>query len=196
MKILGKKTLWWRIKYMTIAPLWLILPGAKKTWIDFKYGMMSHECNYSDRIIDEPGSTYIHYRCNHTGCNILSSPDFQPGGEYYETKRLQPQLQELYDLWNDTLWANPVGRHAPDSNYVIRETDDYEVTGQKDHKNIMILLKFTNVRFELWNYPKPSNNEPITYRCMSASYKTITSDVMDAPDILETSNTILKTVRV
>lgn len=71
MKSLGKKTFWWYVRAALLTPFWLLYPGDRKTWDEFRNGLVKHKCeyDYDDLRIDKLGG---HYCCKHYGCTIIT----------------------------------------------------------------------------------------------------------------------------
>lgn len=155
MNILGKETLGWKIKYMIWSPFWVLFHSDEsKSWSEYKYGMMKHECDYSHwKLAKESDHNYKFYKCKHHGCNIVQGEGFMPGGEYYERARLQPVLKELYHTWRDHLDSESVNLYTHTNKYIKRENDSYSVEGKRDVDNkydaVEIRLNRDNHRFSL-----------------------------------------------
>jgi len=77
--LLGKKNFWWYLQMILVTPLWFFsLSPTKKSWKEFKYGMISHKCEYDyDNPVTEKHDSYLstHFNCKHYGCNIVSHRD-------------------------------------------------------------------------------------------------------------------------
>lgn len=77
--LLGKKTIGYYIQLILITPFWFFsLSSTKKSWKEFKYGLISHKCEYDyDKPIVEKSGGYehTHFNCKHYGCNIVGVTD-------------------------------------------------------------------------------------------------------------------------
>lgn len=61
-----------KIQLILLTPFWLLsISPDKKTWAEFKSGLIKHKCtyDYSKPIYDKHGR---YYKCEHLGCNIVS----------------------------------------------------------------------------------------------------------------------------
>lgn len=70
---LGKKGFWYYIGIIFLSPLWLINANPiRKSWSEFKGGLISHKCEWSEKL--EYDSKYKwHYRsCIHHGCFVIN----------------------------------------------------------------------------------------------------------------------------
>ena len=64
----------WKLKVILTAPLWLLSKSdSKKSWNEFYYGLIKHDCDYDYTKLE--GNKYKHYPCKHYGCNIVSVQD-------------------------------------------------------------------------------------------------------------------------
>lgn len=81
MVLLGKKTFWWKVQYVILAPLWVLSESpTKKSWSEYKYGLIEHEHEYdfdkpeydSIDLLDGGEVLSKYYKCKHHGCNIVS----------------------------------------------------------------------------------------------------------------------------
>ncbi len=80
MTLLGKETIWTKIQMVLLFPLWAIMHldtnGNSKTFDEFRYGLISHKCEFDyDVLTYAKGTPY--YKCKHFGCGIVScqTPD-------------------------------------------------------------------------------------------------------------------------
>jgi hypothetical protein len=77
--LLGKKGFGYYLQIILVTPFWFFsLSPTKKSWKEFKYGMISHKCEYDyDKPIVEKrgGYEHTHFDCKHYGCNIVSVTD-------------------------------------------------------------------------------------------------------------------------
>lgn len=77
--LLGKKTIGYYIQLILVTPFWFFsLSPTKKSWKEFKYGLISHKCEYDyDKPIVEKhgGYEHTHFDCKHYGCNIVGVTD-------------------------------------------------------------------------------------------------------------------------
>lgn len=77
--LLGKKGFGYYLQIILVTPLWFFsLSPTKKSWKEFKYGLISHKCEYDyDKPIVEKSGKYehTHFNCKHYGCNIVSTTD-------------------------------------------------------------------------------------------------------------------------
>jgi len=81
MVLLGKKTFGWKVKLFLMSILWATSTSpTRKSWSEFKYGLISHEHEFDhDNPVNEkstlPNGQKIiskHYPCKHYGCNTVS----------------------------------------------------------------------------------------------------------------------------
>lgn len=77
--LLGKKGFGYYLQIIFVTPLWFFsLSPTKKSWKEFKYGLISHKCEFDyDNPVTEKHDSYIstHFNCKHYGCNIVSHRD-------------------------------------------------------------------------------------------------------------------------
>lgn len=77
--LLGKKTIGYYIELILVTPFWFLsLSTTKKSWKQFKYGLIKHKCEYDyDKPIVEKHGKYehTHFDCKHYGCNIVGVTD-------------------------------------------------------------------------------------------------------------------------
>lgn len=77
--LLGKKSIGYYIQLVLVTPFWFLsLSATKKSWKEFKYGLISHKCEYDyDKPVVEKhkGYEHTHFDCKHYGCNIVSVTD-------------------------------------------------------------------------------------------------------------------------
>jgi hypothetical protein len=60
-----------KLKVILLTPFWLLSTSpSRKTWAEFKSGLIDHVCSYDYSKPSFEGGK--HYRCNHLGCNIVS----------------------------------------------------------------------------------------------------------------------------
>jgi hypothetical protein len=64
----------WKLKVLFTTPLWLLSTSdTKKSWNEFYYGLIKHDCDYDYTKLE--GDKYKHHPCKHYGCNIVSIKD-------------------------------------------------------------------------------------------------------------------------
>lgn len=83
-KLLGVKDKWWILRVIVLSPLWLLYineKGSKKSWKQFKYGLIKHKCefDYNNPETDKHGS---YYPCKNYGCNIVTTRDINGKFEF------------------------------------------------------------------------------------------------------------------
>jgi hypothetical protein len=68
---LGRKTVWWIIKIFLLCPIWVLrISPNKKTWEEFKYGLINHKCDFDyEKLV--PDEKYKYHPCKHFGCGII-----------------------------------------------------------------------------------------------------------------------------
>lgn len=67
---LGKKTIGWKIRVFFSSILWfLYVSPNKKTWEEYKHGLIKHKCDFDKRLKYE--NDYKYYECKHFGCNMV-----------------------------------------------------------------------------------------------------------------------------
>ncbi|MCK9574768.1 MAG: hypothetical protein WC979_03075 [Candidatus Pacearchaeota archaeon] len=70
--LLGKSDWKWTVRWILAAPFWALSTSpTRKSWSEFKYGMMTHVCdwNYENPDYSHGGKCYP---CKHFGCNMVS----------------------------------------------------------------------------------------------------------------------------
>lgn len=73
MILLGEKTLWWKLKVILFFPVWLLHDSPKKkSWKEFKYGLITHKCDF-DRSKPDVHEYGTYWDCRHYGCNMCTT---------------------------------------------------------------------------------------------------------------------------
>ena len=85
----------WKFKVLFTSVFWLLSTSeTKKTWNEFYYGLIKHDCDYDYTKLE--GDKYKHHSCKHYGCNIVS---FElPSDEIFDMPEvdLKNPLEEFY----------------------------------------------------------------------------------------------------
>ncbi len=66
------KNLSYKIRLIFYTPFWFLSTSPdRKTWAEFKSGLIKHECkfDYENPKFDK----FKYYKCKHFGCNIIST---------------------------------------------------------------------------------------------------------------------------
>ena len=91
MTLLGKKTIWWRLKVVLFFPLWFkSMSPTRKTWDEFMYGLITHEHEYdyeNPEWTEHAGLRGKQYPCKHYGCNTVSV--MEPDGKWCEVIQIK-----------------------------------------------------------------------------------------------------------
>jgi len=93
MKLLGVKTLWWKIEVVLLFPLWFTSSSpTRKSWSEFKAGLIKHkhEFDYENSYINDEyknhhrSELFEYAKCKHYGCNTVTTKDFE--GNWFNHK--------------------------------------------------------------------------------------------------------------